>query len=602
MFKTQDTDERRMDTTNNAKEPCCALNLIQPHGAMIVIKEPDLTILQVSANTRTHFGFTPEELVNQPLARLLGEARVERLRGRFLSKSLKDAPQYLPAAHIGNEGKEFELQLHRRQEVLILECERKPDGAGIKLDPCPSVNGAIARMRRAGNAQELCQIAADETRRFTGFDRVIVYRFNEDRAGEVIVESLGGNFSPYLGLRYPASHIPAQTRLICLKRWSRMIVDVNGQSVPLVPPLIPLTNGRFELSYAATQSISPAHAEYLKNIGVTASLFISIAKNNHLWGMVVCHHHSGPAYVSHETRMACECLAHFLSLQMAANEEADNNEHLTRINAELERSNIELDSFAYIASHDLKEPLRGIHNYSHFLIEDYADKLDEEGLEKLRTLIKLSERMEALVDSLLNFSRAGQAEIAMRQVDLDEVVSKTLEMITPRLQESGVEIRRPRPLPHILADHARVSEIFHNLIVNAIKYNDKPLKWVEIGWEERAGAAESGRVKEWESGREITLSPSLPFSSSPTLPLSHSPTLPPSPSPVFYVRDNGIGIPEEHYGTIFDIFRRLHGRDEFGGGAGAGLAIVKKIVERHNGRIWVESRVGEGATVYFTLY
>jgi len=269
---------------------------------------------------------------------------------------------------------------------------------------------------------------------------------------------------------------------------------------------------------------------------------------------------------------------------------------VTRLNAELERSNIELDSFACVASHDLKEPLRGIHRYSDFLMEDYAGKLDEAGVEKLQTLVKLSQRMETLVDSLFHFSRVGQADLALREVDLDGVVNETLEMIAPRLQESGAEIRRPRRLPIVRADHARVGEIFHNLLVNAIKYNDKPLKWVEIGWEEATGPQGQGategvsdKVTRGEGDNVISF------------PVSPSSSFPVAQSPIFYVRDNGIGILERHYETIFDIFRRLHERDDFGGGVGAGLTIVKKIVERHNGRIWVESRVGVGTTVYFTL-
>ncbi|HEX4946921.1 MAG TPA: ATP-binding protein [Blastocatellia bacterium] len=239
------------------------------------------------------------------------------------------------------------------------------------------------------------------------------------------------------------------------------------------------------------------------------------------------------------------------------------NEELQRLNAELERSNIELDSFAYIASHDLKEPLRGLHNYSHFLLEDYEDKLDEEGVSKLQTLIKLTQRMETLIDSLLYYSRVGRAELAVRDINLDEVLDQTLELLAPRVRELGVEVRRPCALPTVRADHARVGEVFSNLIANALKYNDKETKWIEVGFEWTNGAGEQ--------------------------------------QPVFYLRDNGLGIAPEHHENVFRIFKRLHGRDEYGGGVGAGLTIVRKIIERHGGRIWLESEPGMGTTFYFTL-
>jgi light-regulated signal transduction histidine kinase (bacteriophytochrome) len=554
----------------------------------------------VSANTGPHFGYAPEELLDRPLALLLGETEVERLRDQFLSKDLDATPHYLPAARIGKDARLFELALHRRGGRLILECEQKHDDANTGLDLPASLNSAIGLMRRAESVSKACQTAADEARRLTGFDRVMVYKFKGDGSGAVIAESLGGDFKSCLGLRYPASNITQQAREIYQRGRLLMKVDVNDRAVSLVPPGAQAPGAPLDMSCAVTRDLSPAYSARLRKSGVTALMFISISKNDRLWGLLMFYNHTGPKYASHDTRMACELLAHYLSLQIAAKEAAENHKHMARVvrlNAELERSNIELDSFACVASHDLKEPLRGIHRYSDFLMEDYADKLDEAGVEKLQTLVKLAQRMETLVDSLLHFSRAGQADLAMHEVNLDEVVSETLETIAPRIRESGAEIRRPRPLPIVRADRARVGEIFNNLIVNAIKYNDKPLKWVEIGWEEEVGAVEWGQGDEGARGQgegEIgkTLSPS------PTLP--HS-TLPTPHSPVFYVRDNGIGIPERHHETIFGIFRRLHERDEFGGGVGAGLTIVKRIVERHNGRIWVESRVGDGTTVYFTL-
>ena len=233
---------------------------------------------------------------------------------------------------------------------------------------------------------------------------------------------------------------------------------------------------------------------------------------------------------------------------------------LQQRNEELNQSNKELDDFAYIASHDLKEPLRGIHNFSNFLLEDYSDKLDDDGRSKLETLMRLTRRMETLIDSLLQFSRLGRVDLGLDRVDLNQVVAEILDSLAISLREDGIEVRMPRPLPTVEADRVRVGEIFHNLIVNAMKYNDKPEKWIEVGWREQEGGA-----------------------------------------PVFYVRDNGIGIPEKHHDAVFRIFKRLHGRDKYGGGTGAGLTIVKKIVERHRGRIWLESSAGEGTTFYFTL-
>jgi len=580
---------------------------IQSHGAAIVIKESELTILQVSANTGPHFGFEPDELLGRPLSLFLGTTEFERLREEFLSKDLDAEPHYLPAARIGKGGRLFELALHRRGGLLILECEPMPNDANAPIDLPSSLNSAVARMRRAGSVGEACQTAVDEARQLTGFDRVMVYKFKRDGSGAVIAESLGGDFKPCLGLHYPASNITHLAMTLYQSGRLLMKVDVNDRAASLVPPTNPAPGAPLDLSCAVTRDLSPNYSAHLRKSGVTALMFIPITKNDRLWGLLMFYNHTGPKYASHDARMACELLAHYLSMQIAAREAAENHKSLarvTRLNAELERSNIELDSFACVASHDLKEPLRGIHRYSDFLMEDYAGKLDEAGVEKLKTLVKLSQRMQTLVDSLLHFSRVGRADLALHEVDLDGVVSETLEMIAPRLQESGAEIRRPRRLPIVRADHVRVGEIFHNLLVNAIKYNDKPLKWVEIGWEEatgRRGDEGTGGVSDKATMGEGDKVISFPVPPSSSFPVAQSPSRPVAQSPIFYVRDNGIGIPERHYDAIFDIFRRLHQRDEFGGGVGAGLTIVKKIVERHNGRIWVESRVGVGTTVYFTL-
>jgi PAS domain S-box-containing protein len=235
------------------------------------------------------------------------------------------------------------------------------------------------------------------------------------------------------------------------------------------------------------------------------------------------------------------------------------NQNLIAAVKDLKRSNKELDEFAYIASHDLKEPLRGIHNYVSFLQEDYAASLDDEGRGYLDRIQRLAVRMTELTDCLLSLSRIGSAPLAMESVNLDQVLDGVVEDVKPLLGLLSVELRRSGHLPIVTGNALRIREVFQNLIVNAAKYNDKKEKLVEVGWE----------VKE--------------------------------ATPVFYVRDNGIGIPQQHRENIFRIFKRLHEQNKFGGGTGAGLTIAKKIVERHGGRIWVESSVGVGTTFFFTL-
>ena len=229
----------------------------------------------------------------------------------------------------------------------------------------------------------------------------------------------------------------------------------------------------------------------------------------------------------------------------------------------MKRSNKELDDFVYIVSHDLKEPLRGLYSYAQFLQEDYEDKLDEEGQEKLNTIKRLSSRMEELIDTLLYYSRIGRSDLAFKPTDLNKTLQKTVELVEPFAKENKATIQVHEKLPIITCDRVRAGEIFRNLIVNAIKYNDSEDKYVEVGC--------------------TTDHKECPGCN------------------VFYVSDNGIGIPEKHQEAVFKMFKRLHGREAYGGGTGSGLAFVKKILDRHGGKIWIDSKEGEGTTFYFTL-
>lgn len=249
-----------------------------------------------------------------------------------------------------------------------------------------------------------------------------------------------------------------------------------------------------------------------------------------------------------------------------------------QLTADLVRTNEELNDFTYIVSHDLREPLRGIRSYAQFLVEDYGTQLGDDAKDKFANLIRLADRLDQLVLKLLDYSRHGRVELDLKQVDLNDVLEDAMIDLSTAIKESGAEIRIPRPLPTLRGDRSMLVELYANLIGNALKYSDKEERWVEIGFERGASPARSTE----------TLGHHMPLSDE-------------AVRTVFYVKDNGIGIPEEHWGSVFRVFRRLHPRNAFGGGSGAGLTIAKKIVERHRGSIWLESTVGEGSTFYFTL-
>lgn len=222
----------------------------------------------------------------------------------------------------------------------------------------------------------------------------------------------------------------------------------------------------------------------------------------------------------------------------------------------LQESNQRLEEFTYHVSHDLKEPLRTVEAFSEFLIEDYSQKLDQEGKEYLESMKKQAVRMKDLINDLLKLSRIGRKSEVFEEVDMDEVLREVTETLEYSLEE--VELSVEDDLPTIQASKTLTTELFSNLISNGIKYNDKEGKKIEVGWNE-------------ENSRYL-----------------------------FYVKDNGIGIDTRYLDKIFELFERLDPRQS-PNGTGAGLAICKRIVEEHGGRIWVDSTKGAGSTFYFTI-
>ncbi|BBC24412.1 ATP-binding protein [Pseudanabaena sp. ABRG5-3] len=752
-----------VNLTNCDREPIHIPSLIQPHGLLLVLTEPDLRIAQVSGNSLDILGIASENLLDRPLEEFI-EAEIITFIWECLERSFEN----INPIHINFYGladgacQSFNGIVHRSpSNEIILELE--PLETKLEHDFFQfyrQVKSTLTKMQMAQDLTELCDLVVQEVQSLTGFDRVMIYRFNEQGDGTIIAETKRPDLEPFLGLHYPDSDIPKQAKHLYTLNWLRLIPNVNYQPMGLVSSEQSLSLQPLDMSYCSLRSVSPMHIEYLQNMGVAASMSVSLIHNQKLWGLIACHHYSAPKFVPYEIRTICEFLGQLMSTELAnkesninldyklqlkkiqgqflerlakatefvdevaANREAllnltsaqgavicdgdrliligetpseqalkslmtwlqdqferdqfeqdlfvtdalsslypeakeyqaiasgliamaisktqhryilwfrpeqlqtvtwagqlDKNERVAEdgsillfprqsfeawkqivcgksnpwlsceiegvlelqqaiinivlkqtseiaiINSELKRTNSELDAFAYIASHDLKEPLRGIHNYATFLLEDYGEILKGDGADKLHTLVRLTKRMESLIDSLLKFSRLGRQELQMEQIDLNHLLHNVIEIFAINSQWANCEIRVPRSLPIIWGDRVLIEEIFINLIANAFKYNDAPEKWAEIDW------LMDQNQNSNHSGHFVSIS----------------------------VRDNGIGIREKYLESVFQIFKRLNSPSKYGGGTGAGLTIVRKIVERHGGCIQAKSQPDQGTTFLFSL-
>lgn len=615
----------------------------------------------------------------------------------------------------------------------------------------------------------MCRIATVEVATLTGFDRVMAYRFDRDDHGHVLAETKRDDLEPFLGLHYPAGDIPAQARRLYVISPLRLIPDVGYTPAALVAAAAEGARARapLDLSLSVLRSVSPIHVQYLGNMGVRASLSISLVNGGRLWGMIICHHYS-PRFVPYELRAAAELLAQTLSAQVATREQADLAElraaaqktlgrvaqalsssddatsilareretmlsvvtassaavrskgvwtrlgdapsteelaslpedvlrgdpqgivftdalgrvfppseawrdrasgllsmelsadgeellvffrpeevrhvdwagdpdksssvdadgrlsprgsfavwretvrgrslpwepwqleaaadlrrrltaqamrrsadlaaqnatlersvvertadltaardELTRHGEELTRSNAELERFAYVASHDLQEPLRMVVSYVQLLSRRYRGKLDSDADEFIAFAVDGAKRMQTLINDLLAYSRVGKGDLVLSQIDLAQVFATVEQNLAVAITDAEAVVTQDA-LPTVTGNAAELGQVLQNLISNGLKFRGQAPARVHV--------SARRRETEW----------------------------------VIEVRDEGIGIAPEQVGRIFIVFQRLHTRTEIAG-SGIGLAISRKIIERRGGRLWVSSTPGGGSSFFFSL-
>lgn len=305
-------------------EPIHIPGSVEPNGALLVVQEPELRIVQASANCKQLLGVEATALLGQPMKNLFDTETMEALRLRILPANLEGRRRYLTPARLQSTATRFDGLVHRNAGALIFELEpADPDCVdGGSPDFHVSLTDAIADLSGTLTLDALSERMAGHIRKLTGFDRVMVYRFLEDDSGAVIAEDRRSDLTPYLGLHYPASDIPVQARRLYVLNSLRFKADVDAAAAALVPPLHPVTGQPLDMSYCVLRAMSPVHVEYLRNMGVGSTMSVSLIKDGRLWGLIACHHMKARV-VPHRIRISCETLALVFSAHAAAAEGED---------------------------------------------------------------------------------------------------------------------------------------------------------------------------------------------------------------------------------------------------------------------------------------
>jgi PAS domain S-box-containing protein len=386
-------------------------------------------------------------------------------------------------------------------------------------------------IRQSLKLEEILQTTVIEVQQLLKADRVLVFQLQSDGSGNVVQEAVVPGWPVTLGqnLLDPCFNEDFKDRY----RQGRIgsIADISQGN------------------------IDRCHVEFLQQFEVKANLVVPILVKEDVWGLLIAHQCSAPRqWATFEVELMRQ-LGDQIGIALT---QAQMLEQETKQRQELVRSNSDLQQFAYVASHDLQEPLRMVASYLQLLERRYKDKLDEDANEFIQYAVDGAGRMQNLINDLLAYSRVGTQGRPFKMMDYGEVLKQVLLQLKIAIEETGAVITYDEPLPHVMADEGQLTQVLQNLVNNAIKFQGEQEPRIHIGAQYTEG--------EW----------------------------------VFSVKDQGIGMDPQYKDRIFLIFQRLHNRTEYRG-TGIGLAICKRIIERHGGRIWVESESEKGSAFYFTI-
>jgi chemotaxis family two-component system sensor kinase Cph1 len=321
-----------VNLTNCEQEPIHIPGSIQPHGFLLGLTD-DFVIDFCSANCESYTALTHNDLLGKSFGEIFGDDAVKPLKeyiekGQLLSSSLLS---------LTLAGSEFLCTVHKSNSIYILEAESVNANNQKVSDVYDQTSQFLLYMHDTHTLKELCELVANGTREITGYDRVMIYRFDKDYNGEVFAESVGEGLEPFLGLHYPHTDIPPQARELYMQNLLRLIADVNYTPVPIYT-IDDSANKNLDLSHSILRSTSPIHVQYLHNMGVGATLTISLIYKKKLWGLIACHHYS-PKNLTPDIRLAAQLQGHFITSQIDLRQSTEEYEISRKTNEELKKLN-----------------------------------------------------------------------------------------------------------------------------------------------------------------------------------------------------------------------------------------------------------------------